>query len=204
VSLKILIATSNPAKQVEYRRLLDGLLLELTTPAKEGLTGKVEETGDSFEENALLKARFYAKARSVLALSDDSGLEVDALNGGPGVHSARYGGAEANDEDRNRLVLSNMGKTPWDKRTARFRAVIALAWPDGREETFHGSCEGYIAGEPRGGNGFGYDPIFYYPELRKTFGEVAPDVKDRYSHRAVAAHKAAHRLRELSGVAPVS
>ena len=155
----------------------------------------------TFKENALLKARFYARATGLVALADDSGLEVDALGGGPGVRSARYGGPDASDRDRNHMVLTELKGVPKAQRSARFRCVIALAWPNGRHETFDGTCEGYIAGQPGGDAGFGYDPIFYYPELGKTFGEVGPDVKDRHSHRGKAARKVLQRLKEEASAA---
>jgi len=204
VTLKILIATTNPGKVAEYRRLLAGIPLELTTPVLENVTHHPEETGSTFEENALLKARFYSRATGLVALADDSGLEVDALGGGPGVRSARFGGADATDQDRNHLVLTELKGVSQAQRSARFRCVIALAWPNGREETFDGTCEGYIASQPGGDAGFGYDPIFYYPELGKTFGEVDPDVKDRHSHRGKAARKVLQRLKEEASAASKS
>ena len=201
MTLKILIATTNSGKVAEYHRLLNGIPLELTTPILENVTQHPEETGRTFEENALLKARFYSKATGLVALADDSGLEVDALGGGPEVHSARYGGVHATDQDRNNLVLAELKDVPYAQRSARFRCVIALAWPNGRDETFDGTCEGYIASEPGGDGGFGYDPIFYYPELGKTFGEVGPDVKDRHSHRARAAGRVLQRLKDEASAA---
>jgi len=201
VALKILIATTNSAKVAEYLRLLAGILLELTTPVLENVTHHPEETGSTFEENALLKARFYSRATGLVALADDSGLEVDALGGSPGVRSARFGGPDATDQDRNRLVLMELEGVPQAQRSARFRCVIALVWPNGRQETFDGTCEGYIASRPSGDAGFGYDPIFYYPELGKTFGEVDPDVKNRHSHRGKAARKVLQRLKEAASAA---
>ncbi len=201
VAYELLLATNNPGKISEYRTLLEGLPLVLTTPAQEGLGSTPEETGATFEENALLKARYYADASGILALADDSGLVVDALNGEPGIHSARYAGEDATDSERVRFLLANLEGIPWHRRIARFRCVVALVWPGGAEETFHGGREGYITLEPRGLNGFGYDPVFYVPELEKTFGELEPEVKNRCSHRAEAARKAAHRLRrEVEGV----
>ena len=148
-----------------------------------------------------MKARFYSRATGLVALADDSGLEVDALGGSPGVRSARFGGPDATDQDRNRLVLMELEGVPQAQRSARFRCVIALVWPNGRQETFDGICEGYIASRASGDAGFGYDPIFYYPELGKTFGEVDPDVKDRHSHRGKAARKVLQRLKEEASAA---
>jgi XTP/dITP diphosphohydrolase len=201
VALKILIATTNSAKVAEYLRLLAGIPLELTTPVLENVIHHPEETGSTFEENALLKARFYSRTTGLVALADDSGLEVDALGGSPGVRSARFGGGDATDQDRSRLVLMELEGVPQAQRSARFRCVIALVWPNGRQETFDGTSEGYIASRPSGDAGFGYDPIFYYPELGKTFGEVDPDVKDRHSHRGKAARKVLQRLKEAASAA---
>ena len=193
---RLLLATSNPGKVAEYQALLAELSLVLITPAQQGIRDEPEETGTTFEENALLKARYYAGVSGLFVLADDSGLEVDALNGGPGVHSARYGGPGASDADRARLLLNALEGVEWERRTARFRCVVALVWLGGEEETFHGTREGYIALEPRGANGFGYDPVFFLPELGKTFAELAPEVKNRWSHRAEASRKAAERLAE--------
>ena len=195
----MLIATNNSGKVDEYRRLLGCLPAELTTPSNEGVTEEPEESGDTFEENALIKARFYSEATDLPALADDSGIEVDALNGEPGVRSARYGGLPASDDDRNKLLLSNMSNVPWEKRTARFICVVAMVWPGDREETFQGACQGYVAFEPRGQEGFGYDPLFYYPNFGKTFGQVDAEAKDGVSHRGIAARKAVQRLKQAIG-----
>jgi XTP/dITP diphosphohydrolase len=198
---KLLLATSNPGKVDEYRALLAGMNVTLVTPSDQGLVDQPEETGDTFEENALLKARYYALATGLMSLADDSGLEVDALGGEPGVHSARYAGEGATDADRVLLLLSKLEGVPSEKRAARFQCVVALAWPEGTTETFHGSCEGRIAAEPKGRNGFGYDPVFYVPELGKSFAELEPVVKNQRSHRAEAARKAADRLRGVIAAA---
>ena len=204
----MLIATNNSGKVEEYRRLLGslpgelqqtGLPVELTTPSNEGVAEEPEESGDTFEENALIKARFYSEATGLPALADDSGIEVDALNGEPGVRSARYGGLQAIDDDRNKLLLSRLNNVPWEKRTARFRCVVALVWPGAGEKTFQGVCQGYVAFEPSGQKGFGYDPLFYYPNFGKTFGQIDAEAKDSVSHRSIAARKAAQRLKEVIG-----
>jgi len=186
--MKLLIATHNPGKVREYEKLLAGLPLELTYPAQEGLDIEVAETGGSFAENARLKAAAYARASGLLTLADDSGLEVDALGGEPGIRSARYAGSGASDEDRYRLLLEKLQGVPWDKRTARFRCVIAVATPAGQVYTAEGTCEGIIAFEPQGEHGFGYDPVFYLPEHGMTMAELPPETKNRISHRARAAH----------------
>ena len=195
---RLFLGTNNPGKVREYRELLQEVPFTITTPASENLEGEVDETGSTFEENALLKARHFARASGLLTLADDSGLEVDALNGEPGIWSARYGGPGLTDEERVTLLLSEISEVPWDQRTARFRCVIALVWPSGDEATVDGSCEGYITYEPRGTNGFGYDPVFFYPNLDRTFAELDSATKHRLSHRGQAARKAVERLRSLS------
>ncbi len=195
----MLIATNNSGKVEEYHRLLGCLPGELTTPFNEGVTEEPEESGDTFEENALIKAHFYSEATGLPALADDSGIEVDALNGEPGVRSARYGGLQASDDDRNKLLLSRLSNLPWEKRTARFICVVALVWPRSGEETFQGACQGYVAFEPIGQEGFGYDPLFYYPSFTKTFGQVDAEAKDSVSHRGIATRKAVQKLKEVIG-----
>lgn len=184
---RLLIATKNRGKVREYQELLAGLPLEITFPAEEGYWLEVEESGETFEENACLKARAFARHSGLLTLADDSGLEVDALGGAPGVYSARYAGPGASDADRYRKLLADLAEVPEDQRSARFRCVIAVAWPDGRVETAAGACEGQIGFEPRGDYGFGYDPVFIVAgQGGKTMAELAPDVKNRISHRARA------------------
>ena len=195
---RLLLATGNPGKVREYRELLEGIPFTITTPAQENVTGVPEETGSSFEENALLKARYYARASGILSLADDSGLEVDALGGEPGVRSARYAGPQATDQERIAFLLEKLKGVPWEQRTARFRCVIALVWPSGAEETMSGSYEGYVTSQPIGYNGFGYDSVFYAPKVGKTFAELDPATKNRLSHRGQAARKAAKLLRSLS------
>jgi XTP/dITP diphosphohydrolase len=192
--MRLLVATNNPGKVREYDDLLDGLGLDLCGLADIGLS-KVEETGQTFAENALLKALAYGRASRLLTLADDSGLEVEALGGAPGVYSARYAGKGASDADRYRKLLAALEGVPWEKRAARFQCVIALAWPDGRIETFEGQCDGVIAFEPRGTNGFGFDPVFYMPEFGCTMAELPTEVKNRVSHRARAAALARERLK---------
>jgi XTP/dITP diphosphohydrolase len=148
------------------------------------------ESGESFQENARQKAVVVAKASGCLAVADDSGLEVDALAGRPGVLSARYAGPGASDADRIALLLRALLATPEAERTARFRCVIAIAEPNGAVQFAEGVCEGRIARAPRGTHGFGYDPVFEIPSLGKTFAEVDPAVKNRLSHRALAFRKA--------------
>ena len=155
-----------------------------------------EETGGTFEENALLKARYYVERSGLLTLADDSGLEVDVLNGGPGIYSARYGGPGASDADRVEKLLKALEGVPWEQRTAKFRCVVALVSPDGTEDTFHGAREGYVTLEARGNNGFGYDPVFFLPTLGQTMAELSSKAKNQLSHRAEAAFKAVQRLQK--------
>ncbi|TEU21335.1 MAG: XTP/dITP diphosphatase [Anaerolineales bacterium] len=195
--IKLLVATNNPGKVREYEALLKGLPLTLTYLVHEGIDIEVKETGSTFAENARLKAAAYARASGLLTLADDSGLEVDALGGEPGTRSARYAGQGASDEDRYRLLLSNLEGVPWERRTARFRCVIAVARPQGEVRTAEGTCEGVIAFEPKGDHGFGYDPVFYVLEYGQTMAELEPEVKNRISHRARAAEGARKIFHEL-------
>ncbi len=147
------------------------------------------ETGLTFEENARIKATAYARESGLLTLADDSGLEVEALGGEPGVRSARYAGDKASDTDRVKLLLANLANVPQEKRTARFRCVIAIATPQGEAAVCEGECRGYITFEAKGNNGFGYDPVFLFPELGQTMAELTPEVKGQISHRARAVKK---------------
>ena len=191
---KLLLATNNQAMMGEYRKLLQGLSLGLVTLAEQGITTIVDEVGRSLEENARLKAVTLAAESGLVALSDDSGLEVDALNGEPGPLSARYAGEGASDEDRVEYLLSRLKDIPWAKRSACFRCVIALAVPGGQVELCTGKCQGLIAFEPKGENGFGYDPVFYLPEIGKTMAELPPEIKNKISHRGLAARKVQYVL----------
>ena len=186
---KLLLATNNQAKVREYRSLLQNLPYELVTLAEQGISTIVDEVGKSLEENARLKATLLADESQLLALADDSGLEVDALGGEPGRLSARYAGENASDKDRVNYLLLRLKDVPWEKRTARFRCVIAIANPGGEVEFCSGKCQGFITFEPRGEQGFGYDPVFYLPELDKTMAELPPEIKNQVSHRGQAAQK---------------
>ncbi len=186
---KLLLATNNQGKVREYKSLFRGLPLELITLVEHGIATVVDEVGESLEENARLKAIAWAAEGRLLALADDSGLEVDALGGEPGRLSARYAGEGASDKDRVNYLLSRLSGVPREKRTARFRCVIALATPAGEVEVCSGECPGLITLAPRGEQGFGYDPVFYLPELDKTMAELPLEVKNRVSHRGQAARK---------------
>lgn len=193
---RLLLATSNQGKIREYRLLLDGLGYEITTLADEGITKTVTESYNTYERNARLKAVTFARLTGLLTLADDSGLEVDALNGEPGVKSARFAGKDAADEDRVRSLLARLNGIPWERRTARFKCVIAIATPEGHCELCSGECSGAIALEPKGHNGFGYDPVFFLPEEGKTMAELPLEAKNRISHRARASQKARQVLHE--------
>jgi XTP/dITP diphosphohydrolase len=184
--MKILVATHNPGKLREYADLLADLPVEWLSLDDVGISVEVEETGQTFEENARLKAVGYADQSGLPTLADDSGLEIDALGGEPGVFSARYGGPGATDPDRYGLVLGKLKGIPLEQRAARFRCVIAVAVPGEELLTAHGICEGAIAFEPRGSKGFGYDPIFWLAEYGATLAELGPGVKNRISHRGQA------------------
>ncbi|MBI2859668.1 MAG: XTP/dITP diphosphatase [Chloroflexi bacterium] len=197
---KLLVATNNKGKLREYKSLLRDLPYELLTLEDVGIDGAIPETGESMEENARLKATTYAKQSHLLTLADDSGLEVDVLNGEPGVRSARYAGEDASDADRVAYLLTRLKDVPWEKRSARFVCVIAIATPSGEVRLSFGECRGFITFEPRGKNGFGYDPVFSIHEQNKTMAELLDRVKNQISHRARAAMKARVVLNEIVGV----
>ena len=197
---KLLIATNNQGKIKELHELLDDLGIDLVTPSQIGLALDVIEDGTTYAENATKKALAFAKASGQISLADDSGLEVDALDGAPGLYSARYGSPDGNklsDFERRKYLISQLQRKtrPW---RARFRAVIAIA-KDGFVYLTEGVCEGEIIPEERGIGGFGYDPIFLLPELGKTMAELSMDDKNRLSHRARAVMKARGVLNELFG-----
>jgi len=194
---KLLLATSNPGKIREYRSLLDGLGYQITTLAEEGIAKVVTESGNNYEQNARLKAITYAKLIQLTALADDSGLEVNALNGEPGVKSARFAGEAATDAERVNLLLAKLDGVPGEQRTACFKCVIAIATPEGQSKVCYGECRGMIALEAKGENGFGYDPIFLLPELGKTLAELPLEMKNQISHRAQASQNARQVLQQL-------
>lgn len=197
---KLLLATNNQAKVREYRSLFSRVPYELVTPAELGITTVVAEVGRSLEANARLKAAQLAAESGLLALADDSGLEVEALGGAPGPLSARYAGEGASDRDRIKYLLGKLKGVPWEKRIARFRCVIALATPDGKIEICSGECRGFITFEPKGEHGFGYDPVFYLPELGETMAELPLEIKNQVSHRGQAARQAIPVLEKLLAV----
>ena len=196
----LLIATRNSGKIREYRRLFTDLPFNLADLNDFDIREDVPETGSTFKENARLKATTYCRLAGVLTLADDSGLEVDALNGKPGVLSARYGGPDLDDAGRVALLLSNMTGVPGWQRKARFRAVLALASPPEGDivETAEGTVEGAICHEPIGQNGFGYDPVFWLPGRAMTMAQLTADEKNAVSHRGRAAKAMARFLRDLA------
>jgi XTP/dITP diphosphohydrolase len=195
---KLLLATSNPGKQREFRFLLGASGWEIITPQELRLSLPDEEKETDYTENAIIKAENAARASGLTSLADDSGVEVDALNGVPGVLSARFGGPGLDDRGRLDLMLERLANVPDEERTARYRAVIAVVRPDVETMTFEGICEGVIGREPVGDGGFGYDPIFYIPNKGKTMAELTMEEKNEISHRAVAAKKAVEFLKSLA------
>ena len=192
----LVLATRNPGKIAELRRLLAGEPVELRSLDDLPHVPDVVEDGATFEDNARKKALEVARATSLPALADDSGLEVDALGGAPGVHSARWSGQ--GDRANNDKLLAALAARPGAIRTARYRAIVAVAWPDGRVETAAGVSEGSIGTDPRGSNGFGYDPLFVVPDSGgRTYAELSADEKDGRSHRAMALRALWPRVRHL-------
>jgi XTP/dITP diphosphohydrolase len=191
---QLLLATTNLHKLEEYRAIFADVPFQLLSLRDIHLDMDVEETGTTFAENAELKALAYARASGLIALADDSGLEIDALGGAPGIYSARFAGRETPYSERFRLILERLKGLPPQQRTARFRCAITIAEPSGLYRTVEGVEEGIIAEAPRGEHGFGYDPIFFVPELGRTNAELSPEQKNRISHRGQAAAKARELL----------
>ena len=187
---RVVLATLNPGKVRELSRLLGDLPIELVSLGELPGASLPPETGTTYAENALIKARAAHRLTGHAALGDDSGLEVEALDGAPGLHSARFGGPGLDDRGRVALLLDRLRAVPAGRRAARFRCVIALVDEAGRERTVEGVAEGEIAAAPRGAGGFGYDPVFVYPPLGRTFGELSDREKEDVSHRALAARGA--------------
>lgn len=196
----LVIATTNPHKVEEFRQLLAGAPYTLVSLTDLGVTQDVEETGATFEENAVIKAVAYANLTGLLTLADDSGIEIDALDGGPGVYSARWMGPEVTYAERNRLLAAAAAALPEERRGARYRCVIAIALPAprGLVGVAEGVFEGRIATEPAGTGGFGYDPIFLVPQDGRTVGQMSAEEKAQISHRAKAARAALPLLERLA------
>lgn len=194
---KIVMATRNKGKVEELRKLLENLPVEIYTLQDFPDLPEIEETGATFLENALQKARMAAEFTQFISLADDSGLEVDALGGQPGVYSARFAGEPCDDYNNNLKLLALLQKTPSEQRTARFLSVLALVTPDGLKYTAEGRCEGIILEQLRGTGGFGYDPLFYLPVFGKTMAELTLEEKNAVSHRGKALKAIAPLLRGL-------
>jgi XTP/dITP diphosphohydrolase len=192
--MQLVLATQNKDKIREIRKLLDDLPVTVKTCDNFPDFPDIEETGTTFKENAILKAKGIAEFTGCAALADDSGIEVDALDGAPGVYSSRYAGPGCTYDDNNRKLLSELDGIEKEKRTARFRTVIAVAWDANNIETVEDTAEGVITEEKHGGDGFGYDPVFYYPPAGKTFAEMTLEEKNKVSHRGKALVKAKELL----------
>jgi XTP/dITP diphosphohydrolase len=198
--MQLLVGTTNLGKLAEIREVLKDLPVESIAVSSLRKWPQVVEDGQTFEENAIKKARTFAGFSGCVTLADDSGLVVDALDGAPGVHSARFSGEDANDARNNEKLLQALAAVPQEKRSARFVCVLALCLPPssgGNKWIFGGECEGWIAFSPKGENGFGYDPLFFYPPLGRTFAELDRESKCRVSHRGKALRSLAQALPSL-------
>ena len=194
--MKVILASKNPHKLTELSAILSQHGFEIALESEYGLDIDVDETGTTFEENSLLKAEAVMKASGLSVLADDSGLMVDALDGAPGVYSARYG-HKSSDGERTAFLLENMKDVPDEKRTAKFVCVITCLWPDGRKIVARGECPGVITREVHGENGFGYDPVFYLPELGMTYAELPSEQKNAISHRARALQEFCRKYQQM-------
>lgn len=194
---KFLIATKNKGKLREIQEILEGFPYEVVSMEDIGITEDIEEYGTTFEENALIKARELHRLTGEMVMADDSGLEVDYLNGAPGIYSARFAGEGASDEDKNNKLLKMLDGVPFEKRTARFVCCIAVVLPGGKYFTVKGTCDGYIGFKPEGSNGFGYDPLFFVPEYNMTTAQLDPEEKHKISHRGRALRAMVEQLKEM-------
>ena len=194
--MTVILASKNPHKLTELSAILSQHGFEIALESEYGLDIDVDETGTTFEENSLLKAEAVMKASGLPVLADDSGLMVDALDGAPGVYSARYG-HKSSDGERTAFLLENMKDVPDEKRTAKFVCVITCLWPDGRKIVARGECPGVITREVHGENGFGYDPVFYLPELGMTYAELPSEQKNAISHRARALQEFCRKYQQM-------
>ena len=200
--MKVLIASKNQGKNREFKQMLADWPVSFVALDEWPDIEEPEETGDTFLENASLKAAYYAKETGMISLADDSGLAVDPLNGAPGVLSARYSGNHGDDAANNRLVLSQLANVPDERRTGRFLCALAIALPDGKiVATTEGSCEGLILREEKGAGGFGYDPLFWSPVLKKTLSEATSDEKNSVSHRGNALRALAKKWQVIEDAA---
>ena len=196
---KIIFATGNAGKLREIKAILADLDYEVLSMKEAGIDVEIIEDGKTFEENAFIKARAVSKASGCLALADDSGLEVDALDGEPGIYSARYMGEDTSYDIKNMNIIERLEGVPDEKRTARFVCAMAAVFPDGTEKSFVRTMEGRIGYKIAGENGFGYDPIFFLPEYGKTSAEISPEEKNAISHRGKALRALAEYLGQSEG-----
>ena len=195
--MRIVFATGNEGKMKEIRMILGDLGIPVVSMKEAGISADIDENGTSFEENALIKAKAICELCGEIVLADDSGLEIDYLNGEPGIYSARYMGEDTTYDIKNQALIDRLAGVPDEKRTARFACVIACAMPDGRTMTSYGAMEGQIAYEIKGENGFGYDPILYLPECGCTSAELTLEQKNELSHRGKALRLMKEKLAEL-------
>ncbi len=186
---RLVVASGNTHKVQEVKKILAPMGFHVRSMKEIKKELDIQEDGGSFEENALIKARALSAISREIVLADDSGLEVEALDGAPGIYSARYAGVHGDDQANNDRLLRELEDVPWEKRGARFYCAIAVVFPHGEEIVVNGECKGFIGYEPKGTNGFGYDPLFYIPELGKTFAQLEPEEKNRISHRSRALKK---------------
>lgn len=182
----LIVATKNKGKYQEIKEILADIPFNVISMGELNLDIDIEETGKTFEENALIKARKVCKLTGEIVIADDSGLEVDYLDGAPGIYSSRFGGENATDEEKNRKLLKMLEGVPFEKRKARFVCAIAVVYPEGKHFIVKGICDGYIGFKPEGNNGFGYDPLFYLPEYGMTTAQMEPKEKHKVSHRGKA------------------
>jgi len=194
---KIIFATANEGKLKEIRTILKDTGLEVISMEEAGITEEIEETGKTFEENAVIKAMALGKLSDAIVMADDSGLEIDFLDGEPGIYSARYAGEDTPYSIKNQLILDRMKEAEGEARSARFVCAIAAVFPDGRVLTTRGTIEGHIAKEPSGDNGFGYDPIFYVKEYGCTTASLPMDLKNELSHRGKALREMKEKLQSI-------
>ncbi|MGI6777689.1 MAG: XTP/dITP diphosphatase [Acetivibrionales bacterium] len=194
---KFVVATQNRGKIEEIKEILKGLALEVLSMGEVGINKEIQEDGKSFEENALIKAREVYRVSQEIVMGDDSGLEVDYLNGAPGIYSSRFAGEGATDRDRVNKLLDMMKGVPFEKRTARFVCAAAVVFPGGSFFTVRGTCEGYIALKAAGENGFGYDPVFFLPDYNMTIAQMEPEEKNRISHRGKALRLMLKELKKI-------
>jgi XTP/dITP diphosphohydrolase len=195
---KFIAATKNKGKLMEISEILIDFPFNILSMEEVGITKDIEEYGSTFEENALIKAREIFEMTKEMVMADDSGLEVDFLNGAPGIYSSRFAGEGASDKEKNKKLLSLLENVPFEKRTARFVCVVAVIMPDGSHFVVRGTCEGYIGLEEIGNNGFGYDPLFFIKEYNKTTAQMLPEEKHKISHRGRALKAMVEKLETMS------